>query len=244
MKRFTDRVALITGAGSGIGAATAYRLASEGASVVVTDIDSTGKQVVSELVGAGREATWVQLDVASGDDWDAATDVVRRHFGRLDVLVNNAGLGDLRTIEDSSLDDYSRIISIMQTGVFLGVKATGDLLKESKGNVVNVSSMFGVVGALGLSPAYHAAKGAVASMTRGLAVNWGSAGIRVNAILPGFVDTPLIGGADITPMTAATPLQRAGTAEEVAAAIAFLASDDAAFVIGAALAVDGGYTAR
>jgi len=250
MRRLEGRVALVTGAASGIGRATAGRLAEEGAVVVVTDVqDTLGEEVVAELRERGRTAVFLHLDVASEQGWAEVVDRVLADHGRLDVLVNNAGLGDLAPIEETSLADYERTVSIDQTGVFLGMKACAEALKASgHASVINISSIFGTSGGFGTSPAYHAAKGAVRTLTKNVALHWATEGVRVNSVHPGFIRTPILDqakGTDIwAAMTASTPMGRLGEPEEIAAAVAYLASDDASFVTGAELYVDGGYMAR
>jgi NAD(P)-dependent dehydrogenase (short-subunit alcohol dehydrogenase family) len=170
-------------------------------------------------------------------------------FGRLDILVNNAGMGDLKAIEDTTLDEWHRTISIDQTGVFLGMKTAAAALKASgHGSVINISSIFGTSGGFGTSPAYHAAKGAVRTLTKNTALHWVGDGVRVNSVHPGFIDTPILAQAKGTPyeqaMLALTPMGRLGKPAEVAAGVAYLASDDASFVTGLELYIDGGYMAR
>jgi NAD(P)-dependent dehydrogenase (short-subunit alcohol dehydrogenase family) len=250
MKRLEGRVALVTGAGSGIGRATARRLADEGARVVVTDINEEGgKTTVDALLDEGAEATFVRHDVTSEADWEAACAAAIDEFGRLDILVNNAGMGDLAPIEDTTLADWERTVSIDQTGVFLGMRTAAPHLKRSDhAAVINISSIFGTSGGFGTSPAYHAAKGAVRTLTKNVALHWATEGIRVNSIHPGFIDTPILDAARGTPFEQAmldlTPMGRLGRPEEIAAGVAYLASDDAAFVTGLELYIDGGYTAR
>ncbi|HEX5512102.1 MAG TPA: glucose 1-dehydrogenase [Actinomycetales bacterium] len=250
MGRLTDRVALVTGGASGIGRATALRLAEEGAAIVVTDIqDEAGEALVKDIVGSGSRAVFMHHDVSSEDDWREAIDRTRTEFGRLDVLVNNAGFGDLKTIEDTSLEEWQRTIAVDQTGVFLGMKVAADLLAESgQGSVINISSIFGTSGGFGTSPAYHAAKGAVRTLTKNAALHWATKGIRVNSIHPGFIDTPILNETRGTPvwdtMVALTPMGRLGRPEDIAAGVAYLASDDAAFVTGLELYIDGGFIAR
>lgn len=250
MNRLNDRTALVTGGASGIGRAIALRLAAEGAAVLVTDIqDDEGQKVADEIVEKGGRAIFMHHDVADESAWTTAVERAVSEFGGLDVLVNNAGIGDLGTIEDTSLDQYERTISVDQTGVFLGTKAAAEHLKTSgHGSVINISSIFGTSGGLGTSPAYHAAKGAVRTLTKNVALAWARAGVRVNSIHPGFIDTPILdaarGTAFETAMVDLTPMGRLGRPEEVAAAAAYLAGDDASFVTGAELYVDGGYIAR
>ncbi|HEX8973842.1 SDR family NAD(P)-dependent oxidoreductase [Oryzihumus sp.] len=250
MQRLEDRVALVTGAASGIGEATAHRLAAEGATVFVTDLqDDLGEKVVASIRDEGGTAEYAHLDVASEAGWQEVMERVRAEQGRLDILVNNAGMGDMSPIEDTSLADWERTIAVDQTGVFLGMKAAAALLKASgHGSVINISSIFGTVGGFGTTPAYHAAKGAVRLLTKNTALHWAREGVRVNSIHPGFIETPILTTVKGTEfeqvMTSWTPMSRLGRPEEIAAGVAYLASDDASYVTGSELYIDGGYTAR
>jgi len=250
MQRLTGRVALITGAASGIGRATAQRLAEEGASVVLTDVqDEAGAALAERLREQGRSAVFVHHDVADERAWQHAVNAAARDFGGLDILVNNAGIGDTATIGETRREDFERTIAVDEVGVFLGMKAAEPLLRRSAhAAVVNIGSIFGESGGFGASPAYHAAKGGVQAMSRSTALHWAQDGIRVNTIDPGFIDTPLLDQVRGTPlegeMLARTPLGRLGRPEEIAAGVAFLASDDASFVTGTELRIDGGYLAR
>ena len=250
MRRLEGRVALVTGGASGIGRATAYRLAEEGAKVLVSDIqDEAGEKIAAHLRELGHEAGYLHHDVTSQADWERAVEHAMTEYGGLDILFNNAGAGGLAAIEDTTLEDYERNIAIDQTSVFLGMKIAADALKASEhASIINNSSIFGASGGFGSSPDYHAAKGAVRTLTKNLALHWATEGIRVNSVHPGFILTPIMDQALGTPFEQAmldlTPMGRMGKPEEVAAVVAFLASDDASFMTGAEVYVDGGYMAR
>jgi NAD(P)-dependent dehydrogenase (short-subunit alcohol dehydrogenase family) len=250
MNRLEGRVALVTGAASGIGRATAQRLASEGAAVLITDIEAeAGEAAVQEINAGGGTAAFFRHDVTSEADWEAATAKAVEVFGGLDILVNNAGMGDIKTIEDTTLAEWDRTILIDQTGVFLGMKIAAPHLKASEhASIINISSIFGTSGGFGTSPAYHAAKGAVRTLTKNGALHWATEGIRVNSIHPGFIETPILEPTRGTEywdiMTALTPMAHLGKPEDIAAGVAYLASDDATFVTGLELYIDGGYMAR
>ena len=246
MARLDNKVALITGAASGIGHAAAKRCAAAGARVVIADVqDELGRQAAEAITAQGGVAVFKHLDVASEADWQRVVAETVGEFGRLDVLVNNAGIGDTGLIEDTDLATYERVIAITQTSVFLGHKAASAALKASgNGAVINVSSMFGIVGGFGTSPAYHAAKGAVRLLTKSTALAWAKEGVRVNSVHPGFVDTPILGETDRQMLAEATPMGRIAAPEELAGVMVFLASDEASFITGAEFVVDGGYTAR
>jgi NAD(P)-dependent dehydrogenase (short-subunit alcohol dehydrogenase family) len=250
MNRLGGRVALITGAASGIGKATAQRLAEEGAAVLVTDIQvEAGESTAGDINEAGGRAAFARHDVTSESDWEAACARAVEEFGALDILVNNAGMGDIKPIEETSLAEWERTVAIDQTGVFLGMKVAAPHLKRSEhASVINISSIFGSSGGFGVSPAYHAAKGAVRTLTKNVALHWATEGVRVNSIHPGFIATPILEQSRNTPiwdgMTALTPMGRLGRPEDIAAGVSYLASDDAAFVTGLELYIDGGYMAR
>ena len=244
MTRFYGRVALVTGGASGIGKATAARIADEGGSVVIADVqDEAGAAVAAEIEQRGGSVAYVHLDVTDEKGWaDAVASAVER-FGGLDILVNNAGIGDTEPLEVTTVETWDKVVAVTQTSVFLGMKAAADALKRSgHGSVVNISSMYGIVGS-GVSPAYHAAKGAVRLLTKTTALGWAPEGVRVNSVHPGYIDTPILGDTDRDLLVGATPMGRLGRPDEIAAVIAFLASDEASFITGAELVADGGYTA-
>ena len=245
----SGRVALVTGASRGIGAATARELAAAGASVVLTDIlDAEGEALADKLRAAGQQAIYLHLDVADDGQWHDVVEAVVTRFGRLDILVNNAGIGTTPDVEAETLEGWNRLIAINQTGVWLGMKAVAPKMREvGGGSIINISSIFGAVGGFGASIAYHASKGAVRLMTKSAAIRYARQGIRVNSVHPGFIDTPMLDSVDAdaeAAILAGTPMGRLGRPEEIGAVIAFLASDAASYMTGSEVYVDGGWTAR
>ena len=238
--RLQGKVVLVTGAASGIGHAIAELFAKEGATVFASDISSPATPYAD-----GIEP--MTLDVTQEQDWATAVDAILRKRGRLDVLINNAGIIAYEPLDALEMDAWMRMIAVDQTGVFLGMReAVRAMRKSGSGSIVNVSSIWGSAAVSG-AHAYHAAKGAVRNMTKNAAMTYVGDGIRVNSVHPGFIDTPLTraqASALNELVIASTPMKRGGTASEVAYGCLYLASDEASYVTGAELAIDGGYLAQ
>jgi NAD(P)-dependent dehydrogenase (short-subunit alcohol dehydrogenase family) len=236
--RLKGKIAVVTGAASGIGLATADLFAEEGATVYATDVDPRD---------GGNRIVPVRHDTSVEAEWDVLLRRIEAEQGRLDILVNNAGIvGTYDTITTASMSDYHRVIAVNQTGFFLGMRFAIPLMQRGgKGSIVNVSSIWGLIGAVGVAP-YQASKGAVTTLTKNAALTYAPA-IRANSVHPGAILTKIIEKQDAAmnrQLIADTPLSRMADPREVAYAILFLASDESAFVTGAELVVDGGYTIR
>ena len=247
--RLKDKVAIITGAASGIGKATAKLFAEHGAKVVVADIDKDGgSQTVTQIQNGGNEAIFVETDVTLKVDTEKMVAQTVETYGKLDILFNNAGIAMRLPVAELPEEDWHRCLDVNLTGVFLCAKAAiPAMLKNGCGSIINMSSIYGVVGA-DVRAAYVASKGGVTNLTRGMALDYAENNIRVNCICPGFVETPLVAGVIKTPEEYQTlankhPMRRLGQPEEIAYGALYLASDESAFVTGIALPIDGGYTA-
>jgi len=248
--RLTGKIALVTGAASGMGQSEAVIFAREGAKVIVADVlEAEGKQVTDKIVSGGGQARFVKLDVTSETDWEAATKAAVSAFGKLDVLVNNAGVSGTYDSDMLSSAAWDRVMAVNAKGVFLGMKYAIPLMKQAGGGaIVNISSISGFVGQDGVHMAYNASKGAVRIMTKTAAVQFAADRIRVNSVHPGFMPPMRTSKTSADPtwrakMLAAVPMKREGRVEEVAHAVLFLASDEASYITGTELVVDGGFLA-
>ncbi|MGR7995170.1 SDR family NAD(P)-dependent oxidoreductase [Xanthobacter sp. ZOL 2024] len=245
-----DKVVIVTGGGRGLGRALAEGFAAAGAHVVITGRDAaTLAETVAALTARGGSALGVPADVARAADMEALCATVRDAYGRIDVLVNNAGINPwYKPAQDTSLDEWQAVIDTNLTGVFLACREAGRvMLAQGAGAIVNVTSVAGRV-ALAKTTAYCAAKGGVELMTRQLALEWARKGVRVNAVAPGYFETDLTQGLRANPalaerVTGRTPMGRFGHPSELVGACLFLASPAASYITGASLAVDGGWTA-
>lgn len=247
--RLKDKVAIITGAASGIGKATAKLFAEHGARVVVADIDSEGgEQTVAEIRVPENAARFIQTDVTVKTDTQNLVAQTVDIYGKLDILFNNAGIAMRLPVAELPEEDWHRCLNVNLNGVFLCAKAAIPAMQENgSGVIINMSSIYGIVGA-DVRAAYVASKGAVTNLTRGMALDYAQDNIRVNCICPGFVETPLVAGVINTPdeykkLADKHPMQRLGQPIEIAYGALYLASDESAFVTGIALPIDGGYTA-
>jgi len=252
MNGIQDAVAIVTGGSTGIGHAAALRFAAEGANVVVADVNvEDGEQTVAEIRDAGGEATFVEADVSDEVDADALVQTAVDTYGGLDFAFNNAGIeGESSPASEQPTSNWDRVIDVNLKGVFLGMRAQiPAMLEDGGGSIVNTASIAGVVGFPGLSP-YVASKHGVIGLTKTAAAEFSSDGVRVNAICPGVIETPMVQRSqEETPeqmeqVTAATPMGRLGQPEEIGDAAVWLCSDDASFVTGESLVIDGGYVTQ
>ena len=249
--RLEGKVALISGGARGQGAVEAKLFAREGAKVVFGDIlDESGKQVEAEIHEAGGEAAYVHLDVTREDDWRTAVNTAIDRYGKLDILVNNAGILIRKGIEDTTEEDWDRIMGVNAKGAFLGTKHSIPAMRQAGGgSIVNISSTAGLVASPSGSASYTASKGAVRLLTKSTAVQYAKEGIRCNSIHPGPIDTDMIqetltDPAKLKERMQRLPMGRVGTADEIAYGVLYLASEEASFVTGSELVIDGGTTAQ
>jgi NAD(P)-dependent dehydrogenase (short-subunit alcohol dehydrogenase family) len=245
--RLAGQVALISGAASGMGKSEATIFAREGAKVVVADmLEAEGKGVAQSI---GDAARFIKLDVTKEAEWQAAVAYAEREFGKLDVLVNNAGISGTYQPDLTSTEAWDRVMDINAKGVFLGMKhGVPAMIRAGGGAVVNISSISGFTGQHGVHMAYNASKGAVRIMTKTAAVQWARDGIRVNSVHPGFLPAMRTSVGSANPewrakVLKSVPMRREGRVEEVAHAVLFLASDEASYITGTELVVDGGFLA-
>ncbi|WP_068777563.1 SDR family NAD(P)-dependent oxidoreductase [Paenibacillus sp. FJAT-26967] len=249
MGRLEDKVVIITGAAMGQGAAEAKLFAKEGAKVVATDLQEAQlDQVVQEITRQGGQAIAVKHNVASEEDWKNVAAQAVKHFGKIDVLVNNAGVSTDTTLDTFTIEEWNKVLSINLTGCIVGMKyVVPEMKKAGGGSVIHISSIAGIV-ALNYTNAYTAAKGALRSLAKASAIELAPHKIRVNSVHPGIIVTPMIqealdnGAGQMFEM--GTPLPRLGQPEDIAYGVLYLASDEASFVTGTELIIDGGWTAR
>lgn len=251
--RVAGKVAVITGAASGLGAESARRLAREGAAVVLTDVaEGAGHELAEAIAGTGAQSVFLSHDVTDEAAWATVAKTALERFGRIDVLVNSAGISGGEPLMEMSLESWRRVLAINLDGTFLGMRALAPAMAQGGGgSIINLSSILGKVGQPGAA-AYCASKGGVLMLSKAAALEWAPAGIRVNSVHPGYIDTPMVQGAlhrsengnelrDV--LISRHALGRLGVPREIADGIVFLASDESSFMTGAELVIDGGYTA-
>jgi len=258
LNRVDEKVAVVTGGGSGIGRAASCLLAEAGSSIVVTDINEDGaKETAAMISEKGGSAIALSHGVVSEDDSNRVMDTTINEFGKIDILVNNAGVSGagLPPLEEATLESFRKVMSINLDAVFIGTQKAVMLMKDKGGSIVNISSVMGIVG--GAGAAYNASKGGVRLLTKSVAVHCGNMGypVRVNSVHPGYIWTPMIKNIvnyvedNMTEdglremLVEQHPIGRLGVAEDIARGILFLASDDSSFMTGSELVIDGGYTA-
>ena len=251
MGRLDGKVVLISGGARGQGATEARMMAREGARVVCGDLlDDDGQKVEAEILEAGNEAIYVHLDVTKESDWRSAVQEAISRYGKLDVLVNNAGILIRKGVEDTTEEEWDRIMAINAKGVFLGTKCAIPAMRQAGGgSIINISSTAGLTGGTGGSSAYTATKGAVRLLTKATAIQYAKENIRCNSVHPGIIDTPMVQETLADPDTLRErmerlPLGRVGTTQDVAYGVLYLASDESSFVTGSELVIDGGTTAE
>ena len=246
--RLENKVAIISGGSRGMGAFEAALFVQEGAKVIIGDVrDEEGRDLAKHI---GSNAVYMHLDVTSERDWAAVVKEATDRYGKLDILVNNAGVSARGTIEETSVDDWDRVMGINAKGVFLGTReAIPEMRKSGGGSIINISSQLGLVGMAESSPQYQSSKGAVRIFTKSAAIQYAPEGIRVNSVHPGPIVTPMTearrsDSAVQQVMVSRIPLGRYGESKDVAYGVLYLASDEASFVTGSELGIDGGWTAQ
>ena len=249
--RLEGKVAFISGGSRGMGAEEARLFAKEGAKVVIGDVlEDEGQRLAAQIGEEGGEALFVALDVTSEAQWQAAVAATVARFGKLDVLVNNAGIGGHGTVENTTVEDWDRVMDINAKGVFLGTKvAIPEMRRAGGGSIINISSQLGIVGVDNSSPQYQASKGAVRLLTKATAIQYAGENIRANSVHPGPIVTPMTESGRADPnrnqvTLSRIPLGRYGEAEDVAYGVLFLASDESSFMTGSELVIDGGWVAQ
>ena len=249
--RLEGKVAFISGGGRGMGAVEARMFAGEGACVAIGDVlEEEGRKVVEQISELGGRAIFLALDVTSEAQWNSAIAATVSEFGKLDILVNNAGVGATSMVEDTTEEEWDRVMNINAKGVFLGTKAAiPEMRRAGGGSIINISSQLGLVGMDISSPQYQASKGAVRLFTKSTAIQYAREGIRANSVHPGPINTPMTERRRADPehqgvMLSRIPLGRYGESEEVAYGVLFLASDESSFMTGSEVVIDGGWTAQ
>ena len=246
--RLEGKVALISGGARGMGAEEALLFAREGAKVVIGDVLEEGRDVAASIPGGG--AIFVRLDVTKEEDWRRAVSLAEEVYKRLDILVNNAGVSAVGGIEDTTVEEWDRVMAVNAKGVFLGTReAIPAMQRAGGGSIINISSQLGIVAMSESSPQYIASKGAVRLLTKSTAIQYAADGIRCNSVHPGPIVTPMTEGRRSDPavqalMESRIPLGRYGEAIEVAYGVLYLASDESSFVTGSELVIDGGWVAQ
>ena len=249
--RLEGKVALISGGARGMGAVEAKLFAKEGAKVVIGDVlEEEGQRVEAEINETGGGALFLRLDVTREEDWHRAVKSAVDRFGKLNVLINNAGISGTGNVEDITLNDWERIMEVNSTGVFLGAKAAiPEMRKAGGGSIINISSQLGIVGGDHSHPAYQASKGAVRILSKNIALQYAKDNIRCNSVHPGPIETPMSADRRDDPsfmetLMSKVPMGRIGQSEEVAYGVLYLASDESSYVTGTELVIDGGWVAQ
>jgi cyclopentanol dehydrogenase len=249
--RLEGKAAFISGGARGMGEVEAKLFAKEGAKVAIGDVlDDEGRKVEAEINETGGECIFLHLDVTSESSWQDAIAATVARFGKLDVIVNNAGVSAISMVEETTEEDWDRVMDVNAKGVFLGTKvAIPEMRKAGGGSIINISSQLGLVGTDRSSPQYQASKGAVRLLTKATAIQYAKEGIRANSVHPGPVLTPMTAARRAIPedrevMLSRIPLGRYGESEDIAYGVLYLASDESSFVTGSELVIDGGWTAQ